>query len=67
MTSYLVRREVLKLDKKLGEDLRHFVHELLHEHVGIFERNTLMSVAEVERILEELFVVCAEVKADGNS
>jgi hypothetical protein len=56
--------KVFELDEELGEGGFHLAHEFIHEFVHLFVRNTAAAKTEVERVIEELLVVGAEVEAD---
>ena len=57
----------LKLNKKLGEDARHFEHELIHKLGHVFFRYTALTKTKVQRIVEIFLCVGAKIEADGNS
>ena len=60
----LVRREVFELHEQLREVRAQLVHELVHECVRVGLWDALLPEAEVERVVEELLGVRAEVDAD---
>jgi len=56
----------LKLNHHLRKCSRHFVHKFIHKLFHFLVRYTLVAVSEVERVVQELLIVCSEVKANGN-
>lgn len=56
----------LELHKKLRECNAHLTHEFLHEFCHLLIRDSPTTEAKIEGVIEELLVIGAEVKADGN-
>ena len=64
LATHLVRGKVLELNDQIREHGRHFVHKLLHQLVHLLLRDTRVAQTEVERVLQELLVVGADINAD---
>ena len=57
--------EVLPLQKGVGKDLLDGLDEAVHKGVVVLAPEAVLGVAEVERVVEQLFVVGPAVKGDG--
>ena len=60
----LVRGKVFELNEQFWEDDGHFTHELLHELVHLGLGYAWLAKADIEWVLEELFIVGTDVDAD---
>ena len=56
----------LELDEELRKRSMHLRHKLIHELRHFSTSDSLSAKTEVQRVIKELLVVCAEIKADRN-
>ena len=57
----VLSRKVFKLDKDLGENISHGLHEFVHEGIHFSISDPLLSKTEIERIFQVLGIVGTEL------